>query len=139
MYKKIVIANDGSAGAEKAFAAAIDLCKRFNAPLHMISVEELPYLPSTIDEVVEDKLDADHRYGGVVEQARRQAAAERVQLEVHLVAGHPVPAIADFINQERCDLLVIGFMGHSAIYHRLIGSTTDRLVEVASCAVLVVK
>ncbi|NLS07746.1 universal stress protein [Rhizobium sp. P32RR-XVIII] len=30
-------------------------------------------------------------------------------------------------------------MGHSALYNRLIGSTTDRLVEVAPCHVLVVK
>jgi nucleotide-binding universal stress UspA family protein len=36
-------------------------------------------------------------------------------------------------------LLVIGYMGHSALYNRLIGSTTDRLVEVAPCQVLVVK
>jgi hypothetical protein len=32
-------------------------------------------------------------------------------------------------------VLVVGFMGHSALYNRLIGSTTDRLVEVAPCAV----
>jgi len=30
-------------------------------------------------------------------------------------------------------------MGHSALYNRLIGSTTDRLVEHAPSAVLVVK
>jgi nucleotide-binding universal stress UspA family protein len=34
---------------------------------------------------------------------------------------------------------VIGYMGHSALYNRLIGSTTDRLVELAPCAVHVAK
>jgi nucleotide-binding universal stress UspA family protein len=34
---------------------------------------------------------------------------------------------------------VIGYMGHSALYNRIMGSTTDRLVELAPCAVLVVK
>jgi nucleotide-binding universal stress UspA family protein len=50
-----------------------------------------------------------------------------------------VPAIVDFIARDRFDLLVTGFMGHSAVYNRVIGSTTDRLVELAPCAVLVVK
>jgi nucleotide-binding universal stress UspA family protein len=30
-------------------------------------------------------------------------------------------------------------MGHSALYNRLIGGTTDRLVEHAACYVLVIK
>lgn len=51
----------------------------------------------------------------------------------------PVPAILDFVAREGCDLLMVGYMGHSALYNRLIGSTTDRLVELAPCAVLVVK
>jgi nucleotide-binding universal stress UspA family protein len=29
--------------------------------------------------------------------------------------------------------------GHSALYHRILGKTTDRLVELVPCAVLVVK
>ncbi len=37
------------------------------------------------------------------------------------------------------DLLVVGYMGHSALYNRIIGSTTDRLVELAPCQVLVIK
>ena len=37
------------------------------------------------------------------------------------------------------DLLIVGYMGHSALYNRLIGSTIDRLVELAQCTVLVVK
>jgi nucleotide-binding universal stress UspA family protein len=36
-------------------------------------------------------------------------------------------------------LLVVGFKGHSALYHRILGKTGDRLVELAPCAVLVVK
>ncbi len=37
------------------------------------------------------------------------------------------------------DLLVVGYMGHSALYNRLIGSTAERLVEHAPSAVLVIK
>ena len=40
MFKKILIANDGSEGAARALSAAIKLAKEQEAELHMISVEE---------------------------------------------------------------------------------------------------
>ena len=139
MYRKILVANDGSEGAAKALATAIGLARRLKAPLHMVSVEEMPRFPATVDEVVEEKQEANRRFDRVIERARRQAKAARVKLESHVVVGHAVPSIVELIEREGCDLLVIGFMGHSALYNRLIGGTTDRLVELAPCNVLVVK
>ncbi|AZO71224.1 universal stress protein [Mesorhizobium sp. M1D.F.Ca.ET.043.01.1.1] len=139
MYGNILIANDGSDGAAKALAVALKLAHRLKAKLAMISVEEMPRMPATIDEVVEDRLDEDQRYQKVIAQAQFQAKAAQVKLETHVVAGHAVPCIIDFIERGGFDLLVIGYMGHSALYNRLIGSTTDRLVELAPCHVLVVK
>jgi len=139
MYKKILIANDGSEGAAKALKVALSLTKGLDAQLHMIAVEELPRFPASIEEVVEEQRDAKHQLAKVAQQARAKAKAQDVVLEVHLVAGHPVPTIVDFVGKGEFDLLIVGYMGHSAIYNRLIGSTTDRLVELAPCAVLVVK
>jgi nucleotide-binding universal stress UspA family protein len=139
MYQRILIANDGSDGAAKALAVALKLAHRLKAKLHMISVEEMPRVPATIDEVVEDKLEENHRFEQVIARALLQAKAARVKLETHVVPGHAVPSIIEFIEREGFDLLVIGYMGHSALYNRLIGSTTDRLVELAPCHVLVVK
>ena len=139
MYRKILIANDGSAGAAKALDAAMGLAKRFKTELHMVCVEELPRLPASVDEVIEEKEEADHRFAKVVAEARAQAKIRRVKLNVHIVPGHPVPSIVAFVERQAIDLLVIGYMGHSALYNRLIGSTTDRLVELAPCPVFVVK
>ncbi|WP_287083651.1 universal stress protein [Mesorhizobium sp.] len=139
MYDKILIANDGSEGAARALDVAIKLAHRLRAKLHMISVEELTGVPATIDEVVEEELEEKHRFGPVIAQAQFKARSAHVTLETHVMAGHAVRAIVDFIEREHFDLLVIGYMGHSALYNRLIGSTTDRLVELAPCQVLVVK
>jgi nucleotide-binding universal stress UspA family protein len=139
MYQKILIANDGSEGAAKALAVALKLAHRIKARLHMICVEEMARVPTTIDEVVEDKLEQNHRFEQVIGRAQLRAKAARVKLETHVVPGHAVPSIIEFIEREGFDLLVIGYMGHSALYNRLIGSTTDRLVELAPCQVLVVK
>jgi nucleotide-binding universal stress UspA family protein len=134
-----VIANDGSQGATRALQVAIELAKEHKAELHMISVEKLPDFPTSVDEVIEEKADANHRYKPVIRQAKAQAQAKGVSLKPHVVAGHAVPKIVEFLERQQADLLVVGFMGHSALYNRLIGSTTDRLVEVAPCSVLVVK
>jgi nucleotide-binding universal stress UspA family protein len=82
---------------------------------------------------------ADHRFAAIISHAQGQAQALGVVLVVHVVLGHPVQKIIEFVEQERFELLVLGYMGHSALYNRLIGSTTDRLVELAACHVLVVK
>jgi nucleotide-binding universal stress UspA family protein len=139
MFRKILIANDGSAGGAKALAAAIELARIHKAALHMISVEELPRYPATIDEVVEEKVAANHLFVQLIERAKTQAKSAHVKFEGHIVTGHAVSSIVDFIAHEGCDLLVVGFMGHSALYNRVIGSTTDRLVELAPCPVLVIK
>jgi nucleotide-binding universal stress UspA family protein len=139
MFKKILIANDGSAGAFKALGAALSLAHSQKAPLHMISVEEIQWIPGSREEVIGDKELADRKFAEVVANAEAEAKRRRVKLVTQIVVGHPVQAIVDFIARDGFDLLVTGFMGHSALYNRVIGSTTDRLVELAPCTVLVVK
>jgi nucleotide-binding universal stress UspA family protein len=139
MFRKILVANDGSAGASAALQAAIDLAVKCNAELHMISVEEIPHLAETMDEVEGEREEAEHRFAGVVERSRKLAAAHGLSLQPHLMPGHPVSTIVEFVRTHDFDLLVVGFMGHSALSNRLIGSTTDRLVDHAPCAVLVIK
>lgn len=139
MFKHIVVANDGSEGGFKAFEMACALAKLHKAKLHMISVEELSDFPATVDEVIEEKEMENHRYHSVVERARRAAKIKRVKLEIEVVAGHPVASIVERVKALKADLLVVGFMGHSALYERIIGGTADRLVRLAPCPVLVVK
>lgn len=139
MFRKIVTANDGSEGAGRALSAAIKLAKKHDAELHMVSVEELPQFPASVDELVEEKAEANHFFEAVIARAKGQAQAMGIELVPHVAAGHAVATIVEFVEREHADLLVIGYMGHSALYNRVIGSTTDRLVELAGCTVMVVK
>lgn len=139
MFRKILVANDGSEGAARALSAAIKLAADQGVGLEMISVEELPRFPASVDEVIEEKNEANHVYEAVTSRAAAQAQAQGVKLTPHVLSGHPVSTICEFVEKGQFDLLVIGYMGHSALYNRLIGSTTDRLVEHAPSAVLVIK
>jgi nucleotide-binding universal stress UspA family protein len=139
MFDKIFVANDGSNGAARALSKAIGLARQTGADLHMICVEEMPRFPTSVDEVVEEQIDQGHRYEPVIARAIAQAQAAGVIIRLHVLPGHAVPTICEFVERERIDLLVVGYMGHSALYNRLIGGTTDRLVEHTVCSVLVVK
>ena len=139
MFRKILVANDGSPGGVAALASALDLAKQLAVGLEMICVEELPRFPASIDEVSEAQSDAFSFYDAVVGAAKAKAAAAGVSFKAHVVTGHPVSSIAEFVQAGRYDLLVVGFMGHSALYNRIIGGTADRLVRFAPCKVMVVK
>jgi len=139
VFKRIVVANDGSDGGFRALALACDIAKEHKAKLHMISVEELPNFPASIDEIVETKTEENHRFHDVLEKAHAVAKAKNVKLDAAVVAGHAVAAIVARVKELKADLLVVGFMGHSALYERIIGGTADRLVRLAPCPVLVVK
>ena len=139
MPKKILHGLDGSEGAFKALVEAVDLAKKCSAEIHTISVEELPRYPGTIGEVIEEKAVANGKFGSVVEKAREMARKEGVTLHCHVIVGHEGKSVLEFIKQRNFDLLVIGSMGHSALYERVMGGTCQNLVRLAPCSVLVVK
>jgi nucleotide-binding universal stress UspA family protein len=138
-YRKILHGLDGSDGSFKALEDAVEIASRFHAELHTISVEEVPRYPGTVGEVVEAEQAARGRYGEAMQRARLIAGEQGVELQCHVLVGHEIKAIVEFIKEQGFDLLVIGFMGHSALYDRVMGSTCQGLVRLAPCAALVVK
>jgi len=139
MFKKILHANDGSEGAFRALSVALDMARQSKAELHSVSVEEISQFPEMIEEVKAEKGAADRRFRNVMKRARKLAAGRKVELQIHVLTGHPVISILDVAKELRVDLLVIGATGHYALHERMIGSRADRLVHLAPCPVLVVK
>lgn len=139
MRRKILMAHDGSEGAFKALEEAIDLAKVCGAELHMISVEEIPHYAGTVGEVIEEQEWENHRFQEAIAKSREMAEAAGVEIRPNVVIGHEVKTIVEFIKANDFDLLVVGFMGHSALYDRVMGSTCQSLVRLAPCSVLVVK
>jgi nucleotide-binding universal stress UspA family protein len=139
MFRQILHANDGSEHAFNALSLALKIAKLTGAELHMISVEEIDYLPETMGDVREETGVAARRFHGVVNRSRAMAEECQVKLKTHVVAGHPVRDIVDLARDLKADLLVVGASGHSALYDRMVGSRADRIVHLAPCPVLVVR
>ena len=112
MYRRLLVANDGSPGGAKALKAALELAKRLVVELDMICVEELPRVPASIGELREERAEAGRLFRKVIEQARAQAEAAGVVFDAHVVAGHAVTSIVEFVERGSYDLLVIGYLGH---------------------------
>jgi nucleotide-binding universal stress UspA family protein len=139
MFHKILHANDGSEHAFRALALALAIAKQNRSDLHIVCVEEIPYLPEFMEEVRESTGTAARYFHGVLRRARSMAEQSQVDVHTHVLAGHPVRDIVKLATEIKADLLVIGATGHSAMYERMIGSRADRIVQLAQCPTLVVK
>jgi len=140
MFKRILVAYDGSEGAQAALTMGIGLAKSPRTELYSISVEEhLPRYAATIGEVEDAREQIDEHFRAVTKQARDSAALQGVDLESVVRQGHELQAILDFARQRRCDLLLLGSQGHSRVFERVIGSTSLSLIRLASCSVLIVR
>jgi nucleotide-binding universal stress UspA family protein len=140
MLQKILVAIEGSPGSDKALDLAIEIALRHEAQLHSICVEEgLPYYSATIGEFEEVKRQKDAFFQKVITDAKDRARRKGIILRTNLLPGHAVETIVNLITEYQYDLLVIGFMGHSRIFERVWGSTSQTLARLAPCSVLVAK
>jgi nucleotide-binding universal stress UspA family protein len=139
MFSKILHANDGSDHAFAALSLALKIAKASGAELHMVSIEEIDYMPEFIEEVREEIGTAARRFHTVVNRSRAMAEESQVKLQTHVMAGHPVRDIVYLARDLKADLLVVGASCHSRLYDRMIGSRADRIMHLAPCPVLVVR
>ena len=96
-------------------------------------------ITAIVGEVVEAKQEAVDYFRRVTKEAEQAALAHGLRLTSHVVPGHEVETIVKFAKEHGFDLLVIGFMGHSKIFGRIWGSTSQNLTKLSPCTVLVVK
>jgi nucleotide-binding universal stress UspA family protein len=140
MFGKILVANDGSEGSRRALAVALAVAREFSAELHSISVKERPsHAVATVGELAEEKEEIDKHFAQVTSEASKLALEQKVDLKCVVRSGHEVETIIRYAREEGFDLLVVGFMGHSRVFERIWGGTSQNLARLAPCSVLVVK
>jgi nucleotide-binding universal stress UspA family protein len=138
-FAKILVAYDGSPGAERALALAAGLAGEFAAKLVVLSVvEHLPRFAGTVGEVDESVRERTEALRERQQHATRLAeehavAAYRAVIET----GHAAQLIVAYAERERADLLVLGRSGHSQVWGRFMGGTADKIVRHAPCSVLI--
>ena len=140
MFRKILVAHDGSEGARKAFAVALEMAQSSRAQLHMISIIEVhSHFAATMGEVMEEKEEENKLYAQTRQEAERMAAERGIPFDAKIQTGHEVESIIRHARDGGYDLLVVGFMGHSKVFGRIWGGTSQNLAKLSPCSVLIVK
>ena len=90
-------------------------------------------------EVKEAQEEFQEYFQTLAKQARDLAVLRGVEIETIIKPGHEVETIITYAREGSFDLLLIGFAGHSNIWGRVMGSTTQNLSRLAPCSVMIVK
>jgi nucleotide-binding universal stress UspA family protein len=141
MFKRIAIAYNESAEAQRALATAIELTRSIGAELETITVvADLPSYtafagvagPSLPRILHEDHVKF---YEALAERARQSAHAQGIDVLTNLLEGHEVEAIVRFLREHKTELLVLG-LHQKDLYIARLWSTVYELAKEAPCSVL---
>ncbi len=123
--RNILVATDGSAHSVAAAAEAIGIAKRCGS--NIIAVSTM-YVAEGFEE-------AKANVGAVVEMALK----EGIPVEALTPAGRSHEVIVETAGGRGVDLIVMGTYGKTGLKKILMGSSTEKVIGHANCAVLVVR
>jgi nucleotide-binding universal stress UspA family protein len=123
-YRNILVATDGSKHSEAAAHEAVNIAKHCGSSITVVSV-----CPS------EDELEQAKSY---VHKIAELAQRKSIPVETLTPMGSPYDVIAEIAGGRGVDLIVMGAYGKTGFKKLLMGSSTEKVIGLAGCAVLVV-
>jgi nucleotide-binding universal stress UspA family protein len=154
MFKKILIATDGSVSSEKAANFGIELAKLSQGKIVILYVADInSYLPAeslvppfggpnphAIDKMVTDLrnslIEAGEKATSHIEEKARMAGIPSERL---VVEGNSASEILKFAEDAAMELIVVGKIGKTGLRKFLIGSVAERVVRNSKVPVVIVE
>jgi len=142
MYKKILLAYDGSEAGQQALLDCHEIAQWSQAELALVAVA-----PSTMTSVGPEggiydeslQRDMEKRYRAILDVGLGKLSEAGMSANGEVLTGDPVLEVARFADKIKADLIVLGHKhldGWAARWWR--GSVSKSLIEHAPCSVLVV-
>lgn len=145
MFERIVVAYDGSVGADGALTAAVGLAGLCGAELTVLTIYrhhsrleasfsiQRPDDAESTDEIM-------RAYAREVAEAGRARALElgAKRVRAFVKGGQPARSVVSFAREHGSDLIVVGSRGLGSVEGFLLGSVSHKITGLAECPVLVV-
>jgi nucleotide-binding universal stress UspA family protein len=134
---RILLAVEPGPSSDRATDEAIRIATRDRADLVVLSVAEpgRPRIPGSAPRRIDQERE---RLEGLVRPIVARARAVGVRATWLVWDGDPGEAIADAALAEGADLIVMGSHGRGPVSRLLLGSVSQRVVDHATCRVVVV-
>jgi nucleotide-binding universal stress UspA family protein len=146
MYKRILIATDGSERSDRAIEQGVALAKSIGASV--VGLNAAPsfriYAGSVAD--ITNTMEADYRNAAeerariYLEKVEKAAQKAGVPCETHYLYGEPIhQSIINALGEYNCDLAVMASHGRGSVGSLLLGSVTQKVLAHGEHPVLVVR
>jgi nucleotide-binding universal stress UspA family protein len=139
MFKKILVAFDGSDHAHKAAAIAKDLANNMHADVWVVvAYDPLPgYLGKpNIQAAIDSRL---NQAGAQMQDALQAIGKISGKLTREIMEGPASEAILNVAEVRDIDLIIMGTRGLGSLKGLLIGSTSQKVLSHAPCPVLLAR
>lgn len=143
MFKKILIATDGSALSDKAAQAALAFAAAQGASVVGLAVAEIypfmlmPEAGAMVDLSTYEELQ-DKSAQQALERFKSMAASANVACEAIATRGvHPYEEIINTARDKGCDLIWMGSHGRKGLDRLLLGSQAQRVLSHSTLPVMV--
>ncbi|MGP8320603.1 MAG: universal stress protein [Methanosarcinaceae archaeon] len=141
LYRKILIATDGSEPNKKAISYGIELAKLSGAKAYVVYVVDTATFASIpMDsgwEVMYELLQKEGKEA--MQHIIDDAKVSGVEIESSLLEGHPSQEIIEFSQDNDIDIIVLGTLGKSGLDRFLLGSVAEKVTRNSRIPVLVVR
>ncbi len=139
MFKNILLAFDGSEHSSKAAKLAGEICRSMSSDLWLITVFDP--VPGYIGQPYLDQAIAQRMETGeaVLKDALSQIGEISGKLTTELLEGPVAEAILGVIDAREIDLVIMGTRGLSRLQGLVVGSQSQKVIQHASCPVMLVR
>lgn len=140
--KTILVATDFSKCADNALVYAFEIARRANARIvlyHVVfpnqGVENNVYEAFWIDDYMKQREKA---LNHLIQKLHRNPDYKKVQIDIAITIGFPVPEIRRFAEEIKADLIVLGTTGATGLAGVMVGSTSGSILSKTRTPVLIV-
>jgi nucleotide-binding universal stress UspA family protein len=137
MFERILLAVDGSPRSERTIPVAVDLGQRYGAEVTVVHVREYDrYEGDDVD--LGPPIPADQLVDGVV-GTFHEAGLKATGTVRRVSPGRTAEMIVDVAEQNDAELIVMGTRGMTELKSLLLGGVATKVVNRATCPVLLVR